>query len=93
MYELNYGEHKTRLSNIDFTVIGSGIVALCRSIFKAETSKEQDFGVGKRDTLPRDKYQNDGFACFGSISKILSDLKTHTEQKATDLVKRRKEQR
>lgn len=33
--------------------------------------------------------KNAGFACFGSVSELLDDLKTHTEQEVIDLVNRR----
>jgi glycine/D-amino acid oxidase-like deaminating enzyme len=33
--------------------------------------------------------KNAGFACFGSLSEIVDDLKTHTEQEVLDLVQKR----
>ena len=33
--------------------------------------------------------KNAGFACFGSISEIIDDLETHSEQEVIDLIKKR----
>ena len=33
--------------------------------------------------------KNAGFACFGSISEIIDDLKNHTEQEVMQLIQKR----
>ena len=87
---LSYWEYKTWFSNIDFTIVGSGIVGLnCALTLKKKHPKAKIL-VLERGVLPQGaSTKNAGFACFGSISEILSDLKTNTQQEVTDLVQKR----
>ncbi|NKI31311.1 NAD(P)/FAD-dependent oxidoreductase [Croceivirga thetidis] len=88
--ELSYWEYKTWLSNIDFTVVGSGIVGLCCAInLKARFPKSKIL-VLEKGILPQGaSTKNAGFACFGSISEIISDLEKHTEEEVVELVQKR----
>nr|WP_299343571.1 FAD-dependent oxidoreductase [Allomuricauda sp.] len=89
---LSYWEHKSWLDNIDFTVIGSGIVGLSCALFLKERNPKAKVLVLEKGILPQGaSTKNAGFACFGSISEILSDLTHHTEQEVIDLVKERRE--
>ncbi len=87
---LSYWEYKTWLSNIDFTVVGSGIVGLnCALQLKMKFPKAKVL-VLERGVLPQGaSTKNAGFACFGSISEILSDLKKNSEDDVFQLVKKR----
>ena len=87
---LSYWEYKTWLSNIDFTVIGSGIVGLnCALQLKKKYPKAKIL-ILEKGFLPQGaSTKNAGFACFGSISEILSDVKSHTEEDVFQLVKKR----
>jgi glycine/D-amino acid oxidase-like deaminating enzyme len=87
---LSYWEYKTWLSNIDFAVIGSGIVGLnCALQLKNKFPKAKIL-VLEKGILPQGaSSKNAGFACFGSISEIISDLKTHSEEAVFQLVKKR----
>ncbi len=88
--ELSYWEYKTWLSNVDFTVIGSGIVGLNCALYLKEKYPQSKVLVLEKGMLPQGaSTKNAGFACFGSISELLSDLKTHTEDEVLDLVQRR----
>ncbi|MGB5554400.1 MAG: FAD-dependent oxidoreductase, partial [Flavobacteriaceae bacterium] len=73
---LSYWEYKTWLSNIDFTIVGSGIVGLnCAHQLKKRYPSARIL-VLEKGILPQGaSTKNAGFACFGSISEILSDLK------------------
>ena len=84
---LSYWERNSWFSNIDFTIIGSGIVGLnCALELKTQHPKARIL-VLEKGTLPQGaSTKNAGFACFGSISEILSDLKTHSEQEVINLV-------
>ncbi|TVZ16030.1 NAD(P)/FAD-dependent oxidoreductase [Maribacter sp. MAR_2009_72] len=84
---LSYWERKSWFSNIDFTIIGSGIVGLnCALALKNRYPKARIL-VLEKGSLPQGaSTKNAGFACFGSISEILSDLKNHTEQEVQELV-------
>ncbi len=87
---LSYWEYKTWLSNIDFTIVGSGIVGLNCALALREKYPHAKILVLEKGVLPQGaSTKNAGFACFGSISEILSDLKSHTEEEVIQLVGKR----
>ena len=86
----SYWENRTWLSNIDFAVIGSGIVGLnCALSLRKQhpTSKIVVFERGMLSSGASTK--NAGFACYGSISEIIDDLKNHSEEEVLQLVRNR----
>lgn len=89
---LSYWEHKTWLSNIDFAIIGSGIVGLNCALSLRKKNPKSKIVVFERGMLPSGaSTKNAGFACFGSISEILGDLENHSEEEVVQLVKTRVE--
>lgn len=87
---LSYWEIKSWLTNIDFTIIGSGIVGLNCALQLKERFPKANILIIEKGTLPQGaSTKNAGFACFGSLSEIIDDLKTHTEQDVLELVKKR----
>lgn len=87
---LSYWERKSWFSDIDFTIVGSGIVGLNCALELKERHPKARILVLEKGVLPQGaSTKNAGFACFGSISEILSDLKTHTEQELVNLVRDR----
>ncbi|MDL5510462.1 FAD-dependent oxidoreductase [Arenibacter sp. M-2] len=89
---LSYWEYKTWLSNIDYTIIGSGIVGLNCAVYLKEQFPKAKILVLERGLLPQGaSTKNAGFACFGSISEVLSDLKMHSEEEVRQLVQKRLE--
>ncbi|MFT5102489.1 MAG: gamma-glutamylputrescine oxidase [Candidatus Latescibacterota bacterium] len=87
---LSYWEQKTWLADIDFAVIGSGIVGLSCALSLRKAHPLSKIVVFEKGMLPSGaSTKNAGFACFGSISEILSDLKTHTEEEVVELVQDR----
>lgn len=89
---LSYWEYKTWLSNIDFAIIGSGIVGLNCALELRKKHPKSKIVVFERGILPSGaSTKNAGFACFGSISEILEDLKNHSEEEVIQLVKNRVE--
>jgi len=87
---LSYWEQKTWLADIDFAVIGSGIVGLSCALSLRKAHPRSKIVVFEKGMLPSGaSTKNAGFACFGSISEILSDLKTHTEEEVVQLVQER----
>ena len=84
---LSYWERTSWLSNIDFTVVGSGIVGLNCAIELKKSYPKASVLVLERGILPQGaSTKNAGFACFGSISEILSDMEHHTEEELVNLV-------
>ncbi len=87
---LSYWEYKTWLSNIDYTIVGSGIVGLNCALALCEKYPHAKILVLEKGILPQGaSTKNAGFACFGSISEILSDLNSHTEEEVIQLVGKR----
>ena len=87
---LSYWEYKSWFSSVDFTIIGSGIVGLNCAITLRRNHPKAKILVLEKGMLPQGaSTKNAGFACFGSISEILSDLKHHTEEETVKLVQKR----
>lgn len=88
--KLSYWEYKTWISNVDFTVVGSGIVGLNCALALRRKYPHAKILMLEKGILPQGaSTKNAGFACFGSISEILADLEAHSEQEVFDLVKMR----
>ncbi len=87
---LSYWEYKTWLSNVDFTVVGSGIVGLNCALALREKYPHARILILEKGILPQGaSTKNAGFACYGSVSEIVSDLRSHTDQEVFELVKMR----
>ncbi|WP_047417519.1 FAD-binding oxidoreductase [Cellulophaga sp. Hel_I_12] len=87
---LSYWEYKTWLHNIDFTIVGSGIVGLNCALFLKEAHPNARILILEKGMLPQGaSTKNAGFACFGSISEVLADLQTHSEEDVVQLVQKR----
>ncbi len=89
---LSYWEQQSWLSNIDFTIIGSGIVGLNTALNLKARFPKASILILERGILPNGaSTKNAGFACFGSLSEIIDDLNSHSEMEVLDLIKRRTE--
>mgnify|MGYP000451092255 CR=1 FL=1 len=86
----SYWELKEWFTNIDFTIVGSGIVGLNCAIQLKEKYPKAKIIILEKGMLPQGaSTKNAGFACFGSLSEILEDLKTHSEEEVFGLIKKR----
>lgn len=86
----SYWEYKTWLKDIDFAIIGSGIVGLSCALSLREKNPKAKIVIFERAPLPNGaSTKNAGFACFGSLSEILEDLKTHSEEEVLQIVSKR----
>ena len=86
----SYWEIKSWLTNIDFTIIGSGIVGLNCALQLKKTYPKANILILEKGVLPNGaSTKNAGFACFGSLSEILDDLNTHTETEVLKLINKR----
>ena len=90
MLQYSYWELKEWFTNVDFTVVGSGIVGLnCALALKNKHPKAKIL-ILEKGMLPQGaSTKNAGFACFGSLSELIDDLKTHTEEEVFNLVEKR----
>lgn len=86
----SYWELKNWFSGIDYTIVGSGIVGLHCAISLKERFPEKKILILEKGILPQGaSTKNAGFACFGSMSEIIDDLKTHSEDEVVQLVQKR----
>jgi len=87
----SYWEVKQFFTNTDFVIIGSGIVGLSTAINLRERHPKAKILIIEKGYLPAGaSSKNAGFACFGSPSEILSDLKSNTTEEIISLVEMRK---
>jgi threonyl-tRNA synthetase len=88
--QLSYWEIKNWFSNVDFAIVGSGIVGLHTAIRLRERFPKAKIILLEKGALPQGaSTKNAGFACFGSVSEIIDDLKTHTEEEVIQLIQKR----
>ena len=88
--EWSYWELKNWFTDVDFTVVGSGIVGLHAALQLRERFPESKILVLEKGMLPQGaSTKNAGFACFGSISEIIDDLHSHTEEEVIQLIQKR----
>lgn len=87
---LSFWERETWFTNVDYTIVGSGIVGLHAALRLRERFPKSKILVLEKGVLPQGaSTKNAGFACFGSLSEIIDDLKTHNEEEVIQLVHRR----
>lgn len=88
--QLSYWEQKSWFTDLDYTIVGSGIVGLSCALRLRKKFPDASILILERGILPQGaSTKNAGFACFGSISEILDDLKTHTEEEVRHLIQQR----
>jgi gamma-glutamylputrescine oxidase len=86
----SYWEISEYLTNIDLVVVGSGIVGLTSAIFYKKMHPKAKVLVLEKGILPAGaSTKNAGFACFGSLSELLADMKLESEETVFDLVNKR----
>ncbi|MAD97617.1 MAG: FAD-dependent oxidoreductase [Flavobacteriaceae bacterium] len=86
----SYWEYKEWFANNDYVIVGSGIVGLNCAIQLKERFPSASILVLEKGMLPQGaSTKNAGFACFGSPSELLSDLKNHSQDEVFELVKKR----
>lgn len=87
---LSYWEQKVWFSDVDFAIVGSGIVGLHCALELRRKYPSSKILILEKGMLPQGaSIKNAGFACFGSISEIVDDLKSHSEEEVIQLIQRR----
>lgn len=86
----SYWELKNWFTAVDYTIVGSGIVGLHCALTLREKYPESKILVLEKGIVPQGaSTKNAGFACFGSISEIMDDLKSHSEEEVIQLIQKR----
>ena len=90
MSSTSYWEEESFLKNIDYTVIGSGIVGLTCALELRRLNPNSKIVILERGFLPTGaSTKNAGFTCFGSPSELLDDLSKSKETDVFQLVENR----
>jgi len=88
---LSFWENQS-FTNYDYAIVGSGIVGLSTAISLKEKKPTARVVVLEKGLLPTGaSTKNAGFACFGSLTELLDDLKAMSEQEVVSLVEERYE--
>ncbi len=75
------------LLHTDVAIIGGGIVGLSAAASLAESNPNLNITIFERSILPYGaSTRNAGFACFGSLTEVLSDIEIMGESAARELV-------
>lgn len=88
--QFSYWERETFIKDINIVVIGCGIVGLNAAISLKQARPDWNITIIERGAFPSGaSTKNAGFACFGSVSEILEDIKVMGEEGALNLIERR----
>jgi len=86
----SYWEQKSWLSDVDFVIVGSGITGLNCALQLHKDYPGATILILEKGLLPEGaSTKNAGFACFGSLSEILEDLKVLPEEEVVALIQKR----
>jgi len=86
----SYWEQESFLNGFDVLIVGSGIVGLSAALSLKSQSPRLKIGVLEAGFLPGGaSTKNAGFACFGSISELIEELKTGSEDEIAELIELR----
>ena len=90
--QLSFWEKVTLLENIDFLIVGSGIVGSACALELRRRNPDAKIVILERSYLPLGaSTKNAGFACFGSVTELLDDLENVSEERVWNTVKLRYE--
>jgi len=83
----SYWEQKSFFSGFDVIIVGSGIIGLSASLYLKLKQPLLKIGILESGFLPAGaSTKNVGFACFGSISELLKDLESRTEDEVLEMI-------
>lgn len=86
----SYWEQSTWLENIDYCIVGSGIVGLTAALHLRKNAPKARIVVVDRSVLPNGaSTKNAGFACFGSLSELVADSRKMPFQEVIQLIEKR----
>ena len=85
--QLSYWERSTYIENVDFLIIGAGIVGYSCAIEIKKNNPNSNVLILERGFLPTGaSTKNAGFACFGSATELVDDLSHISESDVWDTV-------
>jgi glycine/D-amino acid oxidase-like deaminating enzyme len=88
--QLSFWERKTYFEDIDFLIIGAGIVGFSTALELKKKYPDAKVVIIERGYLPTGaSSKNAGFACFGSVTELMEDLTKMDEAKVWETVAKR----
>lgn len=88
--KVSYWEQKSFFQNIDYLIIGAGIVGYSTALHLRKANPSSKIVIIERGFLPSGaSSKNAGFACFGSATELYSDLEKNNESDVWETVKLR----
>lgn len=88
--KISYWEQKSFFQDIDYLIIGAGIVGYSTALSLKEQKTDAKILILERGSLPSGaSSKNAGFACFGSATELYSDLQSIPEDEVWRTVEQR----
>lgn len=88
----SFWEKQSFYTEYDFIIIGAGIVGLSTALHLKKKYPDAEIAVLERGVVPSGaSTKNAGFACFGSVTEIASDLQNSSAEEVFSLVQKRYE--
>ncbi|MDG1146926.1 MAG: FAD-dependent oxidoreductase [Crocinitomicaceae bacterium] len=88
--KISYWEQKSFFNNIDYLIIGAGIVGYSTALHLRKANPNSKIVILERGFLPSGaSSKNAGFACFGSATELYADLQEIPEKDVWETVKLR----
>ena len=85
--QLSYWERSSYIENVDFLIIGAGIVGYSCALEIKKNNPNSNVLILERGFLPTGaSTKNAGFACFGSATELVDDLTHISESDVWDTV-------
>ncbi len=90
VHEFSFWEREEWLKSPDLFIVGAGIVGASTALFYKQQNPGHDVVVADRGFAPYGaSTRNAGFACIGSISEHLADIRKTNEQTVFNRIQRR----
>ncbi|MEM6347454.1 MAG: FAD-dependent oxidoreductase [Bacteroidota bacterium] len=87
---LSHWESQSFFQDIEFAIIGSGIVGLNAAIALKQCHPHAKIVIFERGIIPSGaSTRNAGFACFGSMTELIDDIESMGEDAVWELVQKR----
>lgn len=84
---LSYWEKDILSQSCDFNIIGAGLVGLSTAISLKDLYPDCSIRIIERSNIPYGaSTRNAGFACFGSMSEIIDDLKSMSKSEVEEII-------
>lgn len=88
--KLSWWEYNHYLEEVEYTIVGGGIVGLSTAIeVKSQFPNSKVLVLDKKSLPIGASTKNAGFACFGSISEIMDDFELYGENVCRKLIQMR----